>query len=58
MLIESEKNKLLENILPHLKKLIEMTPQFGEISLKVKICDYKAGSINLGIECSQKIIKT
>jgi len=58
MFNESEKNQLLENILPHLNKLINMTPQYGEICLKVKIYDYKAGTINLGIEYSQKILKT
>jgi len=57
MIDQSIKQKVMENILPQLEKLTENLPQYGEISLKVKICDYKVGTISLGTEISRKISK-
>ena len=58
MLEEKTKEKMIETILPFLKKIIDNSPQYGEISLRIKICDYKVGSTIFGIETSHKIEKT
>jgi len=51
----TKQRKIIEAILPELEKLAESLPQYGEISLKAKICDYKVGTISLGTEISRKI---
>jgi len=52
------KQKVLERILPELEHLADNIPQYGEISLKAKICDFKIGTISLGTEISRRIEKT
>jgi len=58
MLDKSIKQKVMERILPELEHLAENIPQYGEISLKAKICNFKVGTISLGTEISRKIEKT
>jgi len=55
---EQIKKELINTILPHLENLINNTPQYGEISIRIKISDYKAGTITHGIEHSKKIAKS
>jgi hypothetical protein len=51
------KEKIVEELLPHLEKLSEAVPQYGEIGIRAKICDYKIGTITVIIETSQKTTK-
>ena len=52
------KQKVLEELLPELENLADNLPQYGEISLRAKIYDYKVGTVTLGTEISKKIKKT
>ena len=52
------KEKIVEELLPHLEKLSEAAPQYGEIGIRAKICDYKIGTITVIIETSKKTPKT
>jgi len=58
MLDKSIKQKFFDVLLPELENLADNLPQYGEISLKAKICDYKVGTISLGKEIARKIPKT
>jgi hypothetical protein len=42
-------------LLPELEKLARNSPQYGELTMRVKISDYQVGTISLGIETSRKI---
>ena len=57
MLNELARKQLKEELLTYLEKLIEGLPQYGEICLRVKICDFKIGTIFTGIEIAQKATK-
>ena len=51
------KQKILEDILPILQKTIELSPQYGEISIRAKICNFKVGTTVMGIEEARKTTK-
>jgi hypothetical protein len=57
MINEDLRQQGLDVLLPLLEKLLDQLPQYGEISLRAKICDYKIGTTSVGIECSQKTPK-
>jgi hypothetical protein len=58
MLNEFARKQLVNELLPQLNKLIEGLPQYGEICLRAKICDFKIGTTFTSIEVAQKTIKT
>ena len=58
MLNEITKQNIIDMLTPKIRQLADNLPRHGEISLKAKICDYKVGTINIGVEISQKIPKT
>jgi len=58
MLDQKSKQMVIDELVPRLEKLVDQMPQYGEISLRVKICDYKVGTTNLGVEISQRTPKS
>ena len=58
MIDKFNKQKIIQELLPELEKLVENLPQFGEISLRAKICDYKVGTISTAKEISKRIQKS
>jgi len=57
MLNEMIKTQLIIELLPQLKKLVDGLPQYGEICLRAKICNFKIGTTFTSIEIAQKTIK-
>jgi len=57
MLNELARKQLINELLPKLEKLIENLPQYGEICLRAKICDFKIGTTFTSIEVAQKTTK-
>lgn len=58
MLDQKSKQIVINELVPRLEKLVDQMPQYGEISLRVKVCDYKVGTTTLGVEISQRTKKT
>ena len=58
MIDKSIKQKVIDELLSQLENLVDQLPQYGEISLKAKICDYQVGTVTLGTEISKRIKKT
>jgi hypothetical protein len=57
MIDESFKERVIRDIFPEITRLAENTLEYGEISLRAKISDYKVGTISIGIETARKTPK-
>jgi len=57
MLNELTRKQLLNELFPHLEKLIDGLPQYGKICLRAKIFDYKIGTTFTSIEVAKKTTK-
>ena len=58
MIDQKGKQIIIDELIPRLEKLVDQMPQYGEISLKVKVCDFKIGTTTLGVEISQRTPKS
>jgi len=58
LLDKSIKQNVVEELLPELNNLVEHLPQYGEICLRVKICNFKVGTISTAKEISKRVQKS